>query len=165
MYPSTFRTALDAWEVFWYLEDSRHGNLPHMTVNSERDVGAGRWLGRQGHRYYTSTGIAPPLRLNSLDSSLHSSWLEKIEWNDRILIRIVQKCNLYQWIFGERTAKIIGSPADGYTLLWAGLSICSNDVTETRAIAHRWTRTGCLHTHLHIWLCIHLRPHTKVLKK
>lgn len=160
MHPSIFGIVLYVWDTFWHLEDSRHGNLPHMTVNSGGDLGAGRWLDRQGHRYCTSTGITPPLRLHSLDSSLHSSQLQN-EWNDK-------NCNnngTNLWPIPadlrELTAELIGSPADGYTFLWAGLSICSNDITETCAITHRWTRAGCLHTHLYIRLCVHLRPHRK----
>lgn len=42
MHPSTFSIALYVWEVVWHLEDSRHGNLPHMTANSGGDLGAGR---------------------------------------------------------------------------------------------------------------------------
>lgn len=96
MHPSIFGIALYVWDIFWHLEDSRHGNLPHMTVNSGGDLGAGRWLDRQDHRYYTSTGITLPLRLHSLDSSLHSSQLQKVEWNDKILIIMEQNCDLYQ---------------------------------------------------------------------
>lgn len=42
MLPSIFGIALYVWDIFWHLEDSRHGNLPRMTVNSGGDLGAGR---------------------------------------------------------------------------------------------------------------------------
>lgn len=66
---------------------------------------------------------------------------------------------MFEWImekFFTLTAKIIWSPADGYTPLWTGLTVGRDDVTETRTVTHWWTRACRLHTHLYIWLCIHL---------
>lgn len=63
------------------------------------------------------------------------------------------------------TAKLVGSPADGYTSLWTGLCISRNDVTETRTVAHWRTRACCLHAHLYIWLCINLEAHRNSLRE
>ncbi len=72
---------------------------------------------------------------------------------------------MFRWIaekFFKLTAKIIGSPADGYTHLWTGLGVGRDDITETCTVAHWLTRACCLHTHLYIWLCIHLQAHKKL---
>lgn len=56
------------------------------------------------------------------------------------------------------TAKVIGSPADRNTLLRTGLCIGCDDITEACAVSHWRTRARCVHTHLYVWFCIHLKP-------
>ena len=61
-----------------------------MRGNSGGDLGAGRWSDRPGHKYYTSTGITPPLHPVSWRSAPHSSWLRKKKLNQ---YTIYQPCD------------------------------------------------------------------------